>query len=124
MAGIFLGQNALRLQYRDFASGSLAGTSDITTAVSWFRTRQECKIVLFKNDINVDISLAVVHPEADAGVVANRLFLLEIGNQSTLNFDISGSVGLAVEAGTSFFVWQSGIGAPAAGTKLRVIAWG
>lgn len=123
MATLFLGKAALRFQYKDLQPSDIAGATDITTAFSWFKTRQECKIVLFKNDMNVSLSLGVVHPESDPGIAANRLFLFEIGNASVLNFDISGSVGLSIDAGAQFFVWQSGAGVPAAGTKLRVIAW-
>jgi hypothetical protein len=124
MANLFLGKTALRFQYKDMTAANLAGATDITTAYSWFRIRQECKIVLFKNDFNVDLSVAVVHPEADAGVAANRQFLFEIGALSALNFDISGTVGLSVDAHAAFFVWQSGTGTPNPLSKFRVVAWG
>lgn len=124
MANLFLGKNALRFKYYELLTTDITTATSMSSAVSLLRARQDCRLLLFNNSMNVDLGFACVHPENDAGDPTQRLFLFEIGATSVLNFDISGTVGLSIDAGTSIFVWNRGGGTPTLGTKLRVVAWG
>lgn len=137
MTQLFLGQKALRFRYYELVAGPAAtdvpaGSSvsfpstavSIATAVPLFRTNKELKICLLNNGMNVDVGFGVVFPGADLQDVTNRLFFFDIGASSVLNFDISGSLGLSIDAGTTVVVWNRGGGTPSPNTKIRIIAWG
>lgn len=119
--GIFIGQGALRVLYKEATAANLAGATSISTAYSIMRLRGEPRLCLFNNSTAADLSFAVVHPEADAGDPTQRLFLFEIPANTPLNFD---TVNFTFEAGTSLFVWNSGGQTIVSPTKLRIFGWG
>lgn len=121
MSGFFLGKNSLRIQYAEATHDDLLTALDVNTAYSVMRARRTCQITLISNQTAATIAIGVVHPEADGGNPANRLFAFEVPPGYGLNFD---TMNFTVEAGTSIFAWNSSGASIVAPTKLRIFGWG
>ena len=125
MTTIFMGNEGagrgLRFQYKELVVAEINATSSKATAHQLIKLTKACKVMLFLNGLDVDVSVAFTHPERDPNVNDDRLFAFEVPALTPLNFDISGSLGLAFDPGMWIHVWAVGT---ANTGKLRLFAWG
>ena len=123
MSSIFIGQTGLRHQYYDLTAAQLAAATNATSAVLIGRIRMDARLAFIDNTLNADVAMLLVHPDADATVVANRLFFIEVPSTRVLNYDVGAAPGLHFDGGTRMYVYYLGATAPSIG-KLRIIMWG
>lgn len=123
MSSIFMGKKALRTQYIEVGEAAFNLTMDITDALLVTKVNKQCRIFLIDNGYNAEAKIYVVHPDLDPVDPANRLHWLNIPGLKPLNFDISGTTGLSIDAGTSILVSKNGTASSNAG-KLRIFSWG
>ena len=127
MTSIFHGKTALRYKFDTLVWTELtAGPAiDLSSAVMFVHLNAADKVSFIHNSMDVDLVLSVVHPDADSGVVGNRLVLFEIPCKSGLDQDMLGAASMNIDPGTKFFVHVDpcSVALPTMG-KLRLYHWG
>ena len=118
---IFTGQKGLRHQYAALTTAQLAAANNATNAVLLLKFDNVGRLVFLDNTMDKDLSILLVHPDADSTVVANRLFWFELPTNRVMNYDMNMSPGLFFDPGTTIWVYSAV--APTTG-KLRVTTWG
>lgn len=129
MSGQFwLGKQALRQQFTKITFQDINATimGNKATAKMVLSMTKGCRILLLDNATNIDLDLYVLHPSVTPSADKNELmFWCNIGAGRSLNFDVTGNIGLTFEAGTQIFVTKNTFETVTATTGcLRTLAWG
>jgi len=124
MSSLFLGKKALRSQYYEATEAQVNATTGQADAFLLCVLPQQSRIVLFDNGLNTPIKVWLAHPEADSQAdPTTRLGWIEIPSQKPINFDISGTVGLSLDAHTKIYISKVGSNSTN-GEKVRLVTWG
>lgn len=124
MSSLFLGKKALRSQYYEATEAQVNATTGQADAFLLCVLPQQSRIVLFDNGLNTPIKVWLAHPESDAQAdPTTRLGWIEIPQQKPINFDISGTVGLSLDAHTKIYISKVGSNSTN-GEKVRLVTWG
>jgi len=122
MSSIFVGKTGLRHIYRELDYTKLAGKNTQALSVLLGRIGNAARMNFIDNATDADIYLLLVHPQADASVVTNRLHWVEIGKTRVLNYDVGSSPGIHFDPGTAVYAYITSPN-PTVG-KLRMSVWG
>ncbi len=123
MSSIFAGKTALRHQYEELAYTPVNAATNAATSVLLMTFGQASRMLFIDNTVNVDLSLYLVHPDADSTNTSFRLFWQIIPTSRVLNYNIS-QAGLSFDPQTKLFVSKApGAGAATSGA-IRVSSWG
>ena len=118
---IFVGKSGVRLRYDDLTAAEVDTATTSANAALLTTTIGAGRQLYVSNDLNVDVVMLVVNPEADPSVVANRLFLLEVPASRVINFaDLA--PGLSFDPGTQIFIYK--VSGTANSGKFRSVYWG
>lgn len=122
MSSIFKGKRALQHQYAELTSTQIvdAEASDLESSVQLTMLNAASRLVYLDNSLNVDVRLALVHPDLPPDA-ANKLFWIEIGANRVLNYQTGDIPTLIFEPDTRIFLYCPVT--PGSG-KFRIISWG
>jgi|GEM_PF-6802926 len=129
MTSIFHGKTALRYKYEEIVWTEIVGKTTVADSIMLCHLNAADKISLIHNCMDVDLVLSVVHPDADSGIITNRLVLLEIPSGVGLDQDMLGATAMNIDPGTKIFVHIDPCSLtalhpnPTCG-KLRILHWG
>ena len=123
MASIFIGKTGLRHRYRDLVYTNINSATNATNAILIETFTQEARLCYFFNSLDIDLSVWVVHPDADSSVVANRLKLFEMPANFNLNYDLQ-AANLSFDVGMTMFVSKAPSAPAATVGKFRIVYYG
>jgi hypothetical protein len=124
MSSIFTGKSALRHNYKYLLAADLAtALNPASAAMLAVVAPTGARMMFLDNRLDKEVTVLLVHPEADSTVTANRLLWIEVAPDQVINYDLVASPGLEIDPGAKVFVYSTSGIAPTAG-KIKLAWWG
>jgi len=124
----WIGKHALRPQFSMLRYTDVNGTlmNDKSSALHLITLSRGCRVFMIDNSTNIDLDIWVLHPESVVGAGnANLLYFINIGYGRSWNLDVTGNIGITLEAGIQFWITKNTAEMAAATSgAVRVFAWG
>ena len=125
---IFSGKKALRHQFEKIAFGDMAATTLATAQLfikfnNWGRLSFIDNTLVDGSNNPIDVTFALVHPDADGSDVANRIEWIEVPGLRVINYSVGDAPGISFDPGTKMYVYNNSGLTPASGA-LRIASWG
>lgn len=123
MSSIFTGKSGLRHTYVKMLAADFAGATTAATAkmLAVIAPAGGARMAFFDNRLDAEVTVLLVHPDADSTNVASRLLFIEIAPDQVINYDLVASPSLEFDPGTKVFVFCA---APPTTGKLKFAWWG
>lgn len=116
----FIGQTGLRHLYNQLTAAQINAAVDQSSAVLLTNLGRGARFAYFDNTVNVDLSIYLVHPDADSSVAANRLFFIELPTNRVINYDFLQQIQVSFDPGTEIWISKAPGAGVASSGKLRL----